>query len=368
MASRRAPTSGTGFLTTRCVPGHSDSGLNVIGVVVTAKFDQALRMKPLALLLGLIASTMAATAEPWVTYDPPAGKANGKHIVMLSGDEEYRSEESLPAMGKLLSQRHGFKCTVLFSQDAHGIIDPNNQTNVPGMHLLGSADLVVNQFRFRELPDADMKHFVDYLESGKPMIVLRTATHAFHYTRNKQSPYAKYGFAAAGGGFGGLTVGETWTYHHGDHGKEATRGLVDGQNQKHPILKSVHDVFGPSDVYGVNPDFPNDAKVLLWGMSLVGMKPDDAPQLKKSIMPLAWLRDVKSAGGKTSRILCSTIGAAIDLASEDLRRFVVNASYDLTGLAVPDKADVTPIGEFKPTMFGFNGYKKGVAVSDHVLK
>lgn len=325
-------------------------------------------MKPLALILGLIASTLAVVAEPWVTYLPPAGLSNGKHVVLLSGDEEYRSEESMPALGKILSQRHGFRCTVLFAQDANGIIDPNNQTNVPGMHLLGGADLVITAFRFRELPDGDMKHFVEYMDSGKPMIVIRTATHAFHYTRDKQSPYAKYGFAATGGGFGGMTVGETWTYHHGNHGSEATRGLVDGKNSKHPILKSVRDVFGPTDVYGVNPDFPADATVLLWGMTLVGMKPDDAPQLSKSIMPIAWLRDYKSASGKTSRYLCSTIGAATDMISEDLRRFFVNACLDLTGLPVPEKADVSPIGEFNPTKFGFNGFKKGIPVSAHVLK
>ncbi len=325
-------------------------------------------MKSLVLWACIAASTLVASADPWVVYTPPEGSANGKHIVLLSGDEEYRSEEVLPALGKILSQRHGFRCTVLFSQDANGVIDPNNQTNVPGMHLLAGADLVVNQFRFRELPDADMKHFVDYMESGRPMIVLRTATHAFHYTRNNKSPYAKYGFAAPGGGFGGMTIGETWTYHHGDHGKEATRGMVDGKNQKHPILKSVRDVFGPSDVYGVNPDFPSDATTLLWGVTLVGMKPDDAPNLRKSIMPLAWLRDVRFENGKTSRFLCSTIGAAIDFESEDLRRFVVNACHHLTGLPVPDKADVTPIGEFKPTMFGFNKFTKGVKVSDHALK
>lgn len=325
-------------------------------------------MKSLVLWACIAASTLVASADPWVVYTPPEGSANGKHIVLLSGDEEYRSEEVLPALGKILSQRHGFRCTVLFSQDDNGVIDPNNQTNVPGMHLLAGADLVVNQFRFRELPDADMKHFVDYMESGRPMIVLRTATHAFHYTRNNKSPYAKYGFAAQGGGFGGMTIGETWTYHHGDHGKEATRGMVDGKNQKHPILKSVRDVFGPSDVYGVNPDFPSDATTLLWGVTLVGMKPDDAPNLRKSIMPLAWLRDVRFENGKTSRFLCSTIGAAIDFESEDLRRFVVNACHHLTGLPVPDKADVTPIGEFKPTMFGFNKFTKGVKVSDHALK
>jgi hypothetical protein len=325
-------------------------------------------MKALPLLFSLVASSLLAQAQQWVTYNPPDDKMNGKHIVLLSGDEEYRSEESLPQLGKLLSQRHGFKCTVLFSQDPDGTINPNNQTNVPGMHLLGTADLVINQFRFRELPDADMKHFVDYLDSGKPMIVVRTATHAFNYERNKQSPYAKYSWTAKGGGFGGMTVGESWTYHHGNHGKEAARGLVDGRNRKHPILNSVNDVFGPSDVYGVNPDFPADATVLMHGQTLVGMNPTDAPNLTKAIMPLVWLRDYRGESGKTSPILCSTIGAAVDLKSEDLRRLFVNASYHLTGLEVPKRAEVEWTEQFEPTMFGFNSYRKRMKVSAHLSR
>ncbi len=304
----------------------------------------------------------------WVTYEGQAGPGKGKHIVMLSGDEEYRSEEGLPQLGKILSQRHGFKCTVLFSQDADETINPNNSGNVPGMHLLNSAELVINQFRFRELPDADMKHFVDYMNSGKPMIVVRTATHAFNYEKNKKSPYAKFTWTAKDGGFGGVTVGETWTFHHGNHGSEATRGLVDGKLRDHPILRGVNDVFGPTDVYGVKSDFPADALVLMQGQVLVGMNPGDAPNLKKAIMPMVWLRDVKNENGKTSRYLCSTIGAATDLENEDLRRLFVNACYSLTGLEVPKKADVATIGEFKPLAFGFNKFKKGVKVSEHELK
>jgi hypothetical protein len=235
------------------------------------------------------------------------------------------------------------------------------------MHLLGSADLVVNQFRFRELPDQDMRHFVDYLNSGRPMIVVRTATHAFAYSRNKQSPYAIYDWQKKNGGFGGRVVGETWTYHHGNHGHEATRGIIDGRNRKNPILSSVTDVFGPTDVYGVNPDFPADAKILLWGQVLTGMKPDDGPNLTKAIMPIVWLRDYHGKAGKTSRILCSTIGAATDLQSEDLRRLFVNACYDLTGLKVPAKADVSTLGEYNPSKFGFNTFKKGIKVSDHEM-
>jgi len=323
-----------------------------------------------ALVLTIYATlTLAACAADWVTYEPKPGTANGKHIVLLSGDEEYRGEEGLPQLGKILSQRHGFKCTVLFSiNPADGTIDPNNQTNIPGMKALETADLVINQFRFRELPDADMMYFMDYLNSGKPMIVVRTATHSFAYSRNKQSPYAKYHWQAKGGGFGGMTVGETWTYHHGNHGSEATRGLVDGKNQKHPIVRGVVDIFGPTDVYGVNADFPADATVLVWGQTLKGMKPDDAPNLKKAIMPIVWLRDYNGETGNTSKILCSTIGAATDLESEDLRRLFVNSCYFLTGLEVPNQADVAFIGEFQPTFFGFNKAKKGVKPADHELK
>ena len=73
-------------------------------------------------------------ANPWVVYDGYDGPGKGKHIVLISGDEEYRSEEALPQLGKILAKRHGFKCTVLFAVDpATGMIDPNNQTNIPGL-------------------------------------------------------------------------------------------------------------------------------------------------------------------------------------------------------------------------------------------
>ncbi len=322
----------------------------------------------LAILIAGIASIASAAPVQWVTYEPKAGTANGKHVVFLSGDEEYRSEESGPQLGKLLSQRHGFKVTVLFSQDPDGTINPNNSTNVPGMHLMGSADVVINQFRFRELPDADMKHFVDYLDAGKPMIVVRTASHAFNYVKNKQSPYANFSHNAKGGGFGGMTVGHSWTTHWGAHAKESARGVIDGKNMKHPVLSSVTDVWGPSDVYGVNPTFPEDATILMYGQVLKGMKPDDAPNLSKAVMPMVWLRDYKAPSGKTAKILSTSIGAAIDLQSEDLRRLFVNGCYHLTGMTVPKKAEVDWMEDFKPSMFGFNTYKKGVKVSEHLPK
>ena len=61
-----------------------------------------------------------------MTYPVKPGPGNGKHVVFLSGDEEYRSEEGLPMLAKILSQRHGFKTTVLFSLDPDGTINPKN--------------------------------------------------------------------------------------------------------------------------------------------------------------------------------------------------------------------------------------------------
>jgi hypothetical protein len=322
----------------------------------------------LSATLGLLGPVFCSAGDH-VLYKGGDGPGKGKHIVFLAGDEEYRSEEGLPQLAKILSQRHGFTCTVLFSQDADGTINPNNQTNVPGLKALDNADLVFLQFRFRELPDPEKKHFVDYLQRGGPVIAIRTSTHAFDYTRNKQSPYSKFGWNSKEwpGGFGQEVLGDTWVSHHGVHKGESARGLINGAYSSNPILRGVKDVWGPSDVYGIIRLKPAD-QVLLYGLTLKGMKPDSPPNYDKSIMPLVWTRDYQWANGKTTRTLTSTIGAAVDLLSEDLRRLFVNASYGLTGLDVPAKADVSIVGEFDPTFFGFGTFRKGVKVSDHELR
>src|ERR1041384_8494653 len=128
-------------------------------------------MKTFQLLFAALlqlALTASLQAADWVVYEGGQGPGQGKHIVFLSGDEEYRSEEALPMLAKILAVRHGFKCTVLFSiNPTNGTIDPIVPDNIPGMEALDSADLCVMLLRFRELPDAQMKHFVDYANRGK---------------------------------------------------------------------------------------------------------------------------------------------------------------------------------------------------------
>ena len=314
---------------------------------------------------------VAAQAKEWVVYEGGSGPGAGKHIVLVSGDEEYRSEEALPMLGKILAVRHGFHCTVLFPVNPDdGTIDPNYQTNIPGFDQIAEADLVVMLLRFRELPDDQMKHFVDYLNAGKPILALRTSTHAFHYQRNPSSPYARYDWRSKEwpGGFGQHVLGETWVNHHGVHGKESTRGLVNGLYQDHPVLRGVRDIWGPTDVYGVK-HLPDDAKVLVYGQVLTGMQPTDPPNFEKSIMPLVWQRDYNTETGQTANILCSTIGSGPDFESEDLRRLVVNFCYWSLGLGekIPEKANIDLVGEYTPSNFGFDRAKKGVKPADHEL-
>src|ERR1700704_5906443 len=110
-----------------------------------------------AVLLLLGASAQAA--EPWLVLEGGAGPGKGKHVVLVSGDEEYRSEEALPQLAKILARHHGFKCTVLFAINPRdGTIDPNRNDNIPGLEALEKADLMVLFTRFRNLPDNQMKH------------------------------------------------------------------------------------------------------------------------------------------------------------------------------------------------------------------
>jgi len=335
----------------------------------------------LSLLPGVLAAMAMGIAggrtlaeDPGVVYEGKEGPGQGKHIVFVAGDEEYRSEEALPMLAKILAVRHGFKCTVLFSVNPNdGTIDPNNQTYIPGLEVLDKADMMVVFLRFRELPDAQMKYFDAFVNSGKPILGLRTATHSFMYSRNTASPYARYDWRNKEwpNGFGRQVLGETWINHHGHHRFESTRGVINETFKDHPILKGVDDIWGPTDVYGVKNLIP-EAKVLVHGQVLEGMKPTDKPVAEPKsnknnpMMPLAWTKEYKGTAGRTSRIICTTMGASVDFESAGLRRFVVNACYWGLGLEdkIPAKSNVDYVGEYRPTFYGGGNFKKGVKPAD----
>jgi hypothetical protein len=323
-----------------------------------------------ALAILVLALAASKAADPWVTLPGEGnGIGKGKNVVLISGDEEYRSEEALPALAKILSKHHGFTCTVLFAIDPKdGTVNPVITDNIPGLEKLKDADLAVIFLRWRTIPDEQMKHLIDYAESGRPMIGLRTATHPFKPDR--KGPYAKYvsnskekGYE---GGFGKQVFGETWVDHYGLHGKEGTRGLIAKGEEMHPILKGIAEgsVFGPTDVYEVKLPLPGDSKPLLYGEVTETLKADskavvegpDAKKKKNTVkMPVAWTKTYKTDSGKSARVFTTTMGASQDLEYEGTRRMIVNGCFWALGLEekIPDKTNVDLVGEFKPTMFKF---------------
>lgn len=329
-------------------------------------------------VLSLLALFPLSASAAGVVYEGTEGPGKGKHIVLIAGDDEYRSEEALPQLGQILAKHHGFKCTVLFPIGKDGTINPNaGESNIPGTEVLETADLMILGLRFRDLPEEQMKPIADYIESGKPIIGLRTSTHAFNIKGDK--PYAKYswgnGDKAYFKGFGKQVLGETWVAHHGAHGSQATRGIIVKGEESNPILKGIAngEIFGPSDVYTVTLPLPGDSKPLVLGEVVAGMKPENkALEGKKNdpMMPVAWTKTYETSSGKQARVFTTTMGAATDLTNEALRRLIVNASFWALKMEekIPEKANVDIVGEYNPSPFKFNGFKKGVKPEDHAWK
>lgn len=306
----------------------------------------------------LLFAAPAAAADPWVTFEGGDGPGKGKHVVLISGDEEYRSEEALPQLAKILSKHHGFTCTVLFAIDPKdGCVQPNVNNNIPGTDKLKSADLLVIFTRFRNLPDDQMKPIADYLDAGKPVVGLRTATHAF----NGGGTYKKFSWTSKEsgweGGFGRAILGETWVNHHGKHGTEGTRGVPAKGQENHPILKGIKpgDIFGTTDVYTVKLPLPGDSTPLVLGEVTETLKPDSKAVTGKKndpMMPVAWTKTYK-AGEKTGKVFTTTMGASQDFQWEGTRRLVVNGCLWAVGLddKIGDGAKVDLVGEYAPTPF-----------------
>lgn len=318
----------------------------------------------LGLLIAGAMSLVASAQDKWLSFEGKEGPGKGKKIVLISGDEEYRSEESMPMLAKILSTHHGFDTTVLFSWSKDGAyIDPNHQHGVRGWEALDSANLIIVGTRMRQVDEAASKHMTAYLNAGKPVVGFRTSTHAFLGA-------GKFGGIAAGD-WGLKIVGETWVSHHGVHKKQGERGVIEKGQEKHPILKGVEDVFGPSDVYGVKHLTSKDT-VLMRGAVTETLDPAskivDGPQ-NDPMMALAWLHPYIGPDGKAKgTTFCTTMGASVDFVSEDLRRMLVNACFYLLSLEVPKKADVSYVDPFYPSFYGFWNGKHAKVWSERKLQ
>jgi len=322
--------------------------------------------------------------NPWLEVEPMPHAHNDTRIVLISGDEEYRSEEALPQLGKILGRRHGFACTVLFAIDEPtGEINPDNRANIPGLEALAHADLMIIATRFRDLPDEQMAMIDAYVQSGRPIIGLRTATHAFNLGEGSSYRHYSWNFSSEDhpeweGGFGRRILGETWIAHHGAHGSQSTLGKIHQRAEDHPIARGLVDgessapmIWGPTDVYAVRLPLVEGATPIVKGFVIDGMTPDSFPVMGEKnnpVVPVAWTREMDAGHGSTRRVFTTTMGAATDLEAAGTRTLLVNAVYWALGLEdeIPEAGcESGLVGAYTPTDFGFGGALKGTFPRDY---
>ena len=291
------------------------------------------------------------------TDDPPL-------VVLIAGDEEYRSEETLPMLASILRRDHGFKTRILFSLDEEGRVDPERLDHIPGTEILAKADLMVLFTRFRALPDRQVEPILEYARSGRPIVGIRTATHAFRYPEDH--PRA----AALNDDWPQQVLGQRWITHHGhfDEGA-APLTIVTPEGTDHPSMRGV----GPFDAYswlyhvdGGGDALPAEAERLMAGRAVKSAHGESSRFPRSN--PVTWAIE-RDDPELPRRVFFTTLGHPYDFRSEDARRMLVQGvlwslgredSIPPTGLSVP-----SPRG-WRPTNAGFGSQRRDRTPSDAI--
>ena len=223
------------------------------------------------LLLTLETSGMAApTAKPT--------------LVLISGEYEYKSAETLPVFKQFLETNYGFNCVYL---------ERTQGEDIPGLDALAKADLVILFVRRMTLPAEQLGRIKNYVESGKPLIGLRTASHSFENWKE----------------FDHEVLGGNYHNHHSD--KLVATVRIVPEAAEHPILKGVEREFVAGGSLYLNSPLPPSSTVLLMGS--VTNQPSE---------PVAWTHDYKGA-----RVFYTSLGHPKDFESPAFRRLLVNAIF-----------------------------------------
>lgn len=202
-------------------------------------------------------------------------------ICLLSGSAEYDSENSLAGFQSYLENRYQVICLRAFGKD--------KGDNLPGLEALDRADLMIVFTRRVALPPEQLERVHKYIAAGRPIIGLRTASHAFQN-------YMEFDREVLGGGYKG---------HYTNSQAEV---IIAPGRAEHPMLAGVTP-FTTRKLYK-NPTLADDAIVLLEGATASYRE------------PVAWVR--LHAGG---RVFYTSLGTQEDFMQESFRRLLVNAIF-----------------------------------------
>ncbi|MBO94177.1 MAG: hypothetical protein CMI32_04665 [Opitutales bacterium] len=220
------------------------------------------------------------------------------HIVLLSGESLYGSVTALPKFAKQLEQQYGYRCTTIVRETEH---------RFPSLDALGQADLVIVFARRMQLPAGQLGQVKQYVESGKPVVGLRTASHAFQN-------WLELDKLVLGGNYHGH-------YKNNLFGNATVVSAAKG----HPILDGVAGEFKMGGSLYKNTPLAKTAKLLLTGA--VEGHPTE---------PVAWTHSYKG-----NRTFYTSLGHADDFVNPHFTRLVTNAvAWCLGADAGPSAADI----------------------------
>lgn len=225
-----------------------------------------------------------------------------KHIAFVIGEPEYSSHLTMPGIADEMTTQYGYGTTLCTTSVVPD--EPDfSLSEFSDLDCLADTDLMVIYTRFRVLPDHQMKLIEAYLASGRPVVGLRTSTHAFHFPAESK-------WESWNDGFGRDVFGTPWISHHG-HSSRTEVSILDGAKQ-HPILDKVEEKFQMrSWVYNVLP-LSKSCNELLWGSPV---EPETEPQEN----PVAWTTEHN--GG---RVFFTTLGHQDDFEVASFRTLLIN--------------------------------------------
>ncbi|QDT63175.1 ThuA domain-containing protein [Calycomorphotria hydatis] len=320
-----------------------------------------------AALFTCVSNTLADDRHS-VVYEGTDGIGQGKHIVFLASDHEYRSEESMPALAKILAKHHGFRCTVVFGIDSESGEIVAGSSDVGGLDALDDADLFVIFARFLDPPASEMDHLAKYLRKGGPVVGFRTATHSFKIPHDK--PYGRFDWKYEGedfpGGFGRQILGETWISHYGTNHVQSSRMSLKEEGESHPIGRGVNNMHVAAGGYFIDEDKLENATGLAMVQPLLSMKPDGEADPEKPAVVGAWTREYQFEGGPKGRVFATTNGASEDMLNDGFRRLSINGILWAAGMEdeITSDLNIDFVGEYRPSTFSHLGYRIGVKPAD----
>ena len=225
------------------------------------------------------------------------------HVAILVSDDHYNADETLPEFAHELRDRWGCYVTVL-----HG----EGTSDIRSIDELDAADVLVLYIRRLALPEEQLAKVRAFLAAGKPLVALRTSSHAFDIRKPGPEGTAQWPE------FDAEVLGGNYTGHaHRDHA-DSEVAPADGA-EGHPLLKGVEPAVWRSTswLYFTAP-LKDDTTLIQ-----VGRIPDRTE-------PLTWIRNYGKA-----RIFYTALGHRDDFDQPAFRRLLVNGIFWAMDREVP---------------------------------